>query len=78
MNRSIFFIGTVFLCLFISCKDDDQAEKVEPEACFDFRSGAYYTGDSIQFISCSSNAESYGWYVNDALKSDEIDFTFTH
>ncbi|MEQ6166499.1 hypothetical protein AAOE16_04840 [Ekhidna sp. MALMAid0563] len=77
MNRSIFFIGTVFLCLFISCKDDDQAEKVEPEACFDFRSGPYYTGDSIKFTNCSSNAESYQWDLNGDLISDEIDFTFT-
>ncbi|WP_424961642.1 PKD domain-containing protein [Ekhidna sp.] len=77
MNRSIFFIGTVFLCLFISCKDDDQTEKTEPEACFDFRSGPYYTGDSIQFTNCSSNAESYQWNLNGGLISDKIDFTFT-
>ena len=55
----------ILLIVFQSCTE-------EPIACFETDKNTYETGETIQFINCSTDGDSYNWFINDELFSTDF------
>lgn len=73
MKKVILLLALAFIA--VACDKDE--EGVTPGACFSVNSPqpTIYVGDPVEFINCSTDAESYSWDFGDGSTSTEKDPT---